>query len=93
MANAMEKIQDKFRVRVIKKEDDTRISVAGEKFIRPGHPDHDGTELDGKPAEYAVIPAHHADHIAANNKQYVYSDPFIPETPKERDASPDEKKK
>jgi hypothetical protein len=84
----MDKITAKFQVKVTKKEPDTRISIAGSDFINPGTPEHDGTEFEGVPAAYAHVPAHVADQLAANNKQYIYGDPFIPEEPKAAKTAP-----
>lgn len=91
--NQFEELQDKFRVKVIKREMDTRTSIAGEPFINPGQDNHDGTtiEVDGKEvlASYAVIPVHSADHVKANNKQYLYSTPFVPSVQSAPDPAAD----
>lgn len=73
-----ETILEKFRVKVIKREPDTRISIAGERFINPGHPEHDGENIDGRPVAYAVVPAHVSDDLQKNNKQYLFSEPYMP---------------
>lgn len=80
----MEQLADKFSVKVIKQEQDTRISIAGSNFINPGHPEHDGTEINGAPAAYAIIPAHAADAVKPNNKQYIFSEPFLTEDVKKK---------
>ena len=80
----LEKLIEKMHVRVTKTTPDTRVSIAGSPFINPGHPDHDGGEFDGKPAAYAIIPAHAADAVKPNNKHYSYSEPFTLEDVKKK---------
>jgi hypothetical protein len=81
----LEQLQDKFSVKVVKAEPDTRLSICGKHFINPGAEGHDGTKNKaGEIASYAVIPAHHADAVKANNKHYEYGEPFIAEDEKKK---------
>jgi len=76
--STMEELAGKFRVRVIKQLPDTRVTIAGAPFINPGHPDHDGTRHAEELAAYAIVPAHTVEALKANNKHYIFSDPFTP---------------
>ena len=79
--STLEELQSKFRVKVTKKTPDTRISIAGTRFIEPGSKVHDGTRFpakDGELAAYCIIPTHAADVVKKTNKMYDYSEPFIP---------------
>lgn len=74
-------LQKSFRVKVIKKEDDVRTHIAGERFIHPGNrAQHDGTvhPETGELAPYAVISAHAAEQVKATNKHYHFTAPYIP---------------
>lgn len=74
MSNIMDKITERFRVKVYKNRADDRTSLCGEKIIHPGTPLHDG---DTKGA-YFVIPANHADFINTTYRHYSISEPYIP---------------
>ena len=76
----MQKMLDRFKLKLIKKEDDGRKSFRGELFITPRDKDHDGTEYNGKKTSYCIIPAHDADYVKSlcANMGYECSDPFIP---------------
>lgn len=82
--SVQEKILAKYKVKVIKRMPDARISIAGCHFIAPENPGHDGTEIDGRKVAYAVIPAPVADHVKDHNKNYDYSDPYLPEDEKKK---------
>lgn len=80
----LEKLAEKFSVKVIRTTPDTRLSIAGSMFINPGHADHDGESINGELVAYAIIPAHAADTVQPQNKQYTYSEPFIAEDVKKK---------
>lgn len=76
----MQKMLDRFRLKITKSEQDARKSFRGEPFIQPGTADHDGTEVNGVKVPYCIIPAHDPDYVKAlcQNMKYTVSDPFIP---------------
>lgn len=78
--NAMDQMLDRFKIKIIKKEADSRTSICGEPFISPSNPDHDGTMIEDRKASYCVIPAAWADYYKElyANSNYVVSVPFIP---------------
>lgn len=86
--STMEKLAEKFSVKVIKPVPDTRVSIAGSEFIPPGHEDHDGESIGGELVAYAVIPAHAADSVKPNNKHYIYGEPFLAEVKKKPMTDP-----
>ena len=79
-----EKLLEKYKVKVIKPMSDSRITIAGEKFVYPSSADHDGTMVKngeivtsgGQLAEYAIVPAGIAEHLKDHNKGYIYSEPY-----------------
>lgn len=77
----MQKMLDKFRIKITKQEQDARSSFRGEKFIQVSNPLHDGTEIDGVKMPYVIVPAHDPDYLKAvcGNLRYTVSEPFIPE--------------
>lgn len=90
--STMDKVMDRFRVKVIKVGDDDRTSVCGEKFISPRMQEHDGTsiKINGEDVKrpYCVIPAHQGDYIKKIFPSYQVSDPFIPGVDLELTFSP-----
>lgn len=78
MAKATD-ILDKLVVKVMKREPDTRTHIAGSEFVNPGTVNHDGTEIDGVPVAYAVVPHHAVEHLKANSKHYAYGEAYLPD--------------
>jgi hypothetical protein len=76
----MQKMLDKFRIKITKKEQDARTSLRGEMFIQTNNPEHDGTSIDGMKKPYVIVPAHDPDYLKnlCANMNYVMSEPFIP---------------
>lgn len=72
--SVMDKVTDRFKVKVYKKREDSRTSLCGEKFVSEKDPAFDGDKKGG----YFIIPAHHADFINQTYRHYVLSAPFIP---------------
>lgn len=81
MADAtMQKMLDRFRIKITKTEPDARSSIRGEKFINPRDPNHDGTAINGVKMPYAIVPAHDPEYLknTCKNMKYEISEPFIP---------------
>lgn len=76
----MQKMLNRFRLKITKLEEDGRKSFRGEEFINPRNPDHDGTEIDGVKVSYVVVPAHEPEYLKniCKSMKYRVSEPFIP---------------
>ena len=72
--NTIDKLVDRFKVKVYREEDDGRTKLCGEEYIRPEDNRHDGDSMGG----YFIIPAHQADYINTMFAKYKVSEPFIP---------------
>lgn len=77
----MQKMLDRFRIKIIKTEQDARTTFRGEKFIQPSDPEHDGTEIEGVKKPYVIVPAHDPEYLKniCTNMKYSMSEPFLPE--------------
>ena len=82
MADAtMQKMMERFKLKVTKTEADARTSLRGEVFIQPKDGNHDGTcNEDGAKMAYCIIPAFDPEYIKnfCKNSKYIVSEPFIP---------------
>ena len=73
MANVMDKLAARARVRVYKPGpgSDDRASLCGEPMQKD-------LDQDGKERHFFVIPAHQADYINSAFRKYTVSEPYLP---------------
>ena len=74
MATTIDKLVDRFKVKVYRLDDDSRTKLCGEPLTRMGSKEHDGDEG----GDYFIIPAHQADYINSMFPKYQISEPYIP---------------
>lgn len=96
----MQKMMDRFRIRITKTEQDSRSSYRGEKFIHPSAEEHDGemvTTIDGdqRKMPYCIVPAHDPEYVKnfCRNNKYICSEPFIPGLDDKKPSKVEEGKK
>lgn len=94
----MQKMMDRFRLRITKTEQDSRSTFRGERFIQPNEEAHDGAtiEVDGvhRKMPYAIIPAHEPEYVKnfCLNSKYHLSEPFIPGVDDKKEVKEEGKK-